>query len=176
VGHVLDIGANLYQQLERHLRHGRREQVAFAFAEAILVNDGVTFRARDLYLVEPSELSVQESYHVSLTDEVQAAVIKLAWGKRLALVEFHSHTSARLPAEFSYSDLAGLAEFVPHIRWRLQRQPYMAIVMTPSGLDALVWRGDTPEPLEALLVEGRILIPTGLTIQRLSRAERAAYG
>ena len=176
MGHVLDIGANLYQQLERHLRHGRQEQVAFAFAEASLANDGVTFRARDLYLVEPSELSVQEAYHVSLTDEVQAAVIKLAWEKRLALVEFHSHTSTRLPAEFSYSDLAGLAEFVPHVRWRLQRQPYLAVVMTPSGLDALVWRGDTPEPLEALHVEDRTLTPSGLTIQRIHREDRAAYG
>ena len=175
MGNVLQIGTDLHQRLEDHLLRDRQEQVAFAFAEAALTDDGVSFDARDLYLVEPTQLAVQHAYHVSLTDEVQAAVIKLAWERRLALVELHSHTSARWPAEFSHSDLAGLADFVPHVRWRLQRQPYLAIVVTPSGFDALVWRDDAPEPLEAIQVGDRRLIPTGLTIEAMRPDDGASH-
>ena len=54
-----------------------------------------------------------------------------------ALAELHSHPSLRLAA-FSLSDRIGLKETVPHMRWRLKKHPYLAIVVAPSWFNALM--------------------------------------
>ena len=165
MSNVVRLTSDLYAELWSHLLSGHGEQVAFAFAEALPDEEGVTFVVREVYLVLPHELEVQADYHVSLTDEAQAKVIKLAWDKQLALGEFHSHPGGRRPAEFSPSDRHGLDEFVPHVRWRLRRQPYFAVVTAPNDFDALVWRNSNPEGLDELSAGDLVLHPTGLTME-----------
>jgi len=107
-----------------------------------------------------------------LTDGALARVIKTAWDDNAALVEFHSHTNPRFPAAFSPSDLDGLEEMLPHVWWRLRGRPYVAVVVSPDGFDALVWRTspDVPEPLETLTVGETGHAPTGITIAGMQRA------
>jgi hypothetical protein len=149
------------------------EQVAFVFARASRSADDVTFTAGDIYLVPPADLDHQSGFHISLTDDALGRVIKMAWDRRAALVELHSHPSPDHPAAFSPSDLSGLEELVPHAWWRLKGQPYLALVVAPSGFDALVWRTDaqSPEALAVLRAGSSIYQPTGLTLPRL-RSDR----
>ena len=165
MGHSLELTDDMYDNLRGHLLQSNEEQVAFIFAETIDRGDGVVFGARDMYLVAGDELLVHAPYHISLTDDVQARIIKMAWDRRLALVEVHSHPGADWRAQFSPSDLWGLDEFVPHVRWRLRGSPYLAVVLGSSDFDALVWRDHSPEPLAHILVGDRVLEPTGLTLQ-----------
>lgn len=162
----LIIPARDYAEIHRHLLRGEDEQVAFVFAKVEATDRGVTFRAGDRYLVPSEDLEVQLPYHVSLTDEAQGRVIKMAWDRGAALVEFHSHTNPRYEAAFSGSDMKGFADFVPHVWWRLKAKPYLAIVVAPSGFDALVWRmgPDTPEALDAIHVGEAVQWPTNLTL------------
>ena len=169
-GHTFQLTDDMYDSLRHHLLRGLEEQVAFIFAEGIDRDGDVIFRARELYLVPRDELSVQGPYHVSLTDDAQANIIKMAWDRRLALVEVHSHPGSTWPAQFSPSDLWGLDEFVPHVRWRLRGSPYLAVVLGSSDFDALVWRDRSPEPLASIEVSGRVLEPTGLTLRALRPA------
>ena len=79
--------------------------------------------------------------YFELTDEARIGLIKRAHVLQASLAEFHSHLSP-WPAAFSLSDRMGLKETVPHMRWRLKRRPYLAVVVAPSGFDALVWSRD----------------------------------
>ncbi len=167
MGHSLELTQELHDQLWGHLLRGVEEQVAFIFAEADGDDNGVVFRGREAYLVPPSELLVQTPYHLTLTDRAQARVIKMAWDKGLALLELHSHRGVIRPAEFSPSDLLGLDEFVPHVRWRLRGRPYLAIVVGLSDFDALVWRNGAPEGLEHLRIGDRVVRPTCLSLRAL---------
>ncbi len=173
---TLRLNRSMCEQLWGHLHSDRQEQVAFVLAETVVGDNGVRFTGRELYLVPPEDFAIHESFHVTLTDEAQARIIKLAWGNKLALTEFHSHRDLNWPAQFSPSDLEGLNEFVPHVRWRLKAQPYLAVVAGSSDYDALVWRTETPEGLGAILVGTQALVPTGLTMQALHRGQRQADG
>lgn len=166
MGNVLIVRAERYAELSRHLHRGPEEQVAFVFASASEASGGVVFRSVEHYLCAPSDYDGQARYHVELTDEAQAQLIKMAWDRRVALVEFHSHPALDAPAEFSSYDLRGLAEFVPHVRWRLKGQPYAALVFGSHNFDALVWRsgGSYPEPLLHLEIGEERLFPTNRTI------------
>lgn len=168
----LVIGAPEYGAVRRHLLQNRLEQVAFVFAQAEATGDGVHFRADDYYLVPPEDFDVQSEFHVSLTDEAQARIIKMAWDRRAALVDIHSHPRGGPRVKFSPSDLAGFGDFVPHVRWRLKGQPYLALVVAPSSFDALVWStGADVEPLAALEAGRRTHLPTNLTLAELRRAD-----
>ena len=158
-----------HDEIWRHLLQNDREQVAFAFADTELLPEELTFKLEGVFLVPPEGLEVHESYHVSLTDDTQAKVIKEAWDRQQALVEFHSHRGIASRAVFSPSDLSGLKDFVPHVRWRLQGKPYLALVVADADFDALVWRDDVAEGLTHVTVAGRLLCPTGLTVKRLRR-------
>ena len=158
-----------YRDLYTHLLKENAENVAFLFTDAEVVEDSVVFQESGLYLVQPDEFLIQSGYHVSLTDECLAKVIKMAWDRQSSLVEFHSHPSGRLPAEFSHSDLHGFQDFVPHIQWRLKERPFAAVVVAPMSFDAMVWtdRETSPGPLDALEVDGDRHAPTGITLSNL---------
>lgn len=162
------IAPDTYSRVYQHLLQNETEQVAFVFAQVVRGNDGVTFKADECYLAQPEDFDFQSDYHVSLTDEAQARVIKLAWEYQAALVEFHSHTDPRHAAQFSLSDFRGISDWVPHVWWRLKGQPYLAIVVGPRNFDALVWRMSPrlPEELHSFQVGGDIRRPTGLSIAK----------
>ena len=96
-----------------------------------------------------------------MADGTRAALIKRAHDLEASLVEMHSHP-APWPAAFSYADRMGLSETVPHMWWRLNRRPYLAIVVSPSGFDALLWLDNAtlPRALDTLKAGDRMLQPT----------------
>lgn len=176
MSNVIEISSEMYERLHAHLLQAEDEHVAFLYAHMDLDGADLRLECVDLHVVPPEGFTYQSGYHVSLTDDQLATVIKEAWTRGLALIEAHSHPDARYAAAFSGSDLRGFSEVVPHVFWRLRRAPYVALVMAPSGFDALVWRTDprVPEPLDAFVVEGRLMHPTGITIEDL-RSEHGCH-
>lgn len=171
MAHELTIGRDAFDEIRRHLLKGHDEQAAFVFAEIDAVGGDLLFTAVDHYLAGPEDFEYQSGYHIALTDEALGRTIKMAWDRRSALVELHSHPDPRFPIGFSPSDMSGLEQVVPHVRWRLRGKPYLAIVVGPLGFDALVWNGDgkNPEPLERIVVGTEALRPSGLTLRELRR-------
>lgn len=142
------------------------EQAAFLFCTLARLNGGLTFNAVDLALLEPSDFAAQYEDYIELTDEARIGLIKRAHHSGTCLAELHSHPGP-WPATFSFSDRVGLKETVPHMRWRLKQRPYLAIVVAPSGFDALVWSQNAavPEPLSGIEVDGAMMTPTNNSLE-----------
>ena len=165
----LSIPAASYDDLLAHLSSRRVEQVAFLFTEPPV--DGQPLRVAEIYAVPRAGFNVQTGYHVALTDAVRGEVIKRAHDVGGCLVEVHSHRGGP-PVWFSGSDLYGFEDWVPHVRWRLRRRPYVALVFAREAFDALVWKGDddVPTSLCRLEIDGReSQAPSGITLRRLQR-------
>lgn len=154
------ISSKQHSELLAHMQASADEQVAFLFTEPAVGDEPL--RVIELYLVPPEGFVNQSPYHLALTDEVRAHVIKCAWEHGGCLVEVHSHESGP-PAWFSPADLEGFDEWVPHVRWRLAGRAYIALVFADESFDALVWEDDVPGPLSALHVGDLSLKPTGIT-------------
>jgi hypothetical protein len=156
------LAADLYNRLVNHLGNSKVEEVAFLAAK---VDDtGEILHAFDVRLLAPADFTVQTDFHIRLTDQARVGTIRWAHEFGAALIEAHAHRS-KLPAEFSPSDLSGLAAWVPHVRWRLGLRPYVALVFGDDSFDALAWRDGigTVEPLAALEIGDRLILPTGIT-------------
>jgi len=165
----LAMPASTYDELLSHLGSSKVEQVAFLFTEPPVPGEGL--RVSEMFRVPREGFDFQSAYHVALTDEVRSRVIKRAHDLGGCLIEVHSH-GAGPAVSFSPSDLGGFEEWVPHVRWRLPRRAYIALVFAGEAFDALVWDGqdDAPTPLERLDVEGRTPVtPSGITYERLLR-------
>lgn len=181
-----------WEALRSHLLQNDVEQAAIAFARPVggkdvsgdaLWADGPGSRVLQVietYCCTEADFAFQSAYHIALTDEAQARLIKRAWDLRAAFVELHSHVAsdsgseAPVAAAFSPSDLSGFEEFVPHVRWRLRGAPYVAIVVTGSEFDSVVWDGELKSPvaLAAVGVDGETLTPSGRTLELLSEGSR----
>lgn len=120
-------------------------------------------------LLQREDYESQEDDYLELRDETRARLIKLAHDRQASLVEFHSHPSP-YPACFSLSDIKGLEDFVPHVRWRLKGRPYAAVVVAPSGFDGLAWIGPDADEntLGEIQVDRQRLSATGLTARYCS--------
>jgi hypothetical protein len=167
---ALDLTGGLREKLWAHLLKNKTEQVAFLFAAAETAGDATVFRPREVYLAGPGDFDMQTGYHIALTDEARARIIKRAWDSGTSLVELHSHPRDRERTMFSPSDLAGFEEFVPHCWWRLRGRPYLAVVVAQKSVDALAWVADprTPVAVDALRLDGgQEIVPTHLTITAL---------
>lgn len=140
------------------------EQAAFAFARHLRLGAENRFQLIEWHAVPRHGLTAPNPYHIELTDETKANMIKRAHDLDACLVEFHSHPGP-WPAAFSEIDRAGLAEFVPHVRWRLRQRPYVAIVVTNRDFDGLVWTAQSREAqrLDGIRVGHEILLPTKLS-------------
>jgi hypothetical protein len=166
----LVFSAATYDSLMDHVNQAGTEQVAFL----LTMDVGDELEVTNLFPAPPSWFDVQSGYHVSLKDEVRAKVIKWAWDHGAGLAEAHSHLGDA-PASFSPTDIAGLEEWAPHVRWRLAGRPYVALVFAGAGFDALAWSKDDADPtgLDAIrLDDGREFVPTGRTIRALGRHMR----
>jgi hypothetical protein len=155
---------DLFDELIKHL--GRApEMVAFMRSPAP-GKDGV-FRVEDLYLVDIDSTTLAEDGHCDLDDEVRSAVIKWAWDNDSCLLEAHSH-GLLFPPGLSRFDLVQLQDWVPHVRWRLNGRPYVALVTASLQVDGIAWSDNGPEAIEQILVAGHEpIITTGLSIQLL---------
>ena len=167
--HILDLTPDLYRILWKHLLpvNSSHEQAAFLFCTSRTSNGCLIFDAIDKALIGPDDFAAQYNDYLELTDACRIALIKRAHAYGATLVELHSHPGSQ-SAAFSLSDLRGLQETVPHMRWRLQRRPYIAIVVAPTRFDALVWTQEppAPRPLSGIRVETVLHKPTNASLKR----------
>ena len=159
--------AEIHQAMWSHLlpQRARSETAAFMFVRRTST-DAARFEYIEWYAVPPDGFVSRSEYHLELTDETRAFVIKRAHDLEGSIAEFHRHAGSR-PAAFSPSDHAGFREFVPHVWWRLKGRPYLAVVVSQDSFDGLVWL-DSPQsaqPLGAVVVDGT-LSPTGASALR----------
>lgn len=161
----VDLTQEQHHDILEHLFSGEDEQVVFAFASWNAAEGDGTFRVTEIDLIPPSDFEFQSTYHIELLHETHARLIKAAFDRHASLVEFHSHRSSR-PAQFSPSDIDGFAEFVPHVRWRLQSRPYAAVVWGEGSFDGLFWGSSHAAQLDGIRVAGTILKPTRRTVKR----------
>lgn len=151
---VLTLSPKEHRDLLAHLlpHDSLLEQAAFLFCISRKIDDTLVFSAVDIELLGPSEFAAQENDYLELTNACRGRLIKRAHTLGASLVEFHSHPQSKRIA-FSRSDRIGLRETVEHMRWRLNGRPYVAVVVAPSGFDALVWTdGPIPGPLSGIRV------------------------
>lgn len=163
----LDLPVGLKAELWFHLLQNETEQVAFLFAVVVADGDTTVFTAQDHYLATPDDFRIHSEFHVELADETRARIIKRAWDTGTAMIELHSHPGDFWGAMFSPSDMHGFKDFVPHCRWRLRGRPYLAIVVSPAGADALSWivKSGDAVALTAIREAGvPVVIPTNQTI------------
>ena len=158
--------AREFGALRRHLlpRGGACEEAAFLFTRTETTDGSTALSVIGLETIPPGGFTSQSRFHLELTDAARAGVIKRAHDLEAGLIECHSHPGQRR-ASFSWSDLRGFDDFVPHVRWRLGGRPYAAIVFATDSIDALVWRGASGEREPIALVDAgrRAIEPTGLT-------------
>lgn len=164
---ILKLSACDYDDLAAHLLPpgGKQEQAAFLFAACERSARQTRFLVSETRKLHPGDFAAQEGDYLELNDEARAELIKRAHVLGATLVEIHSHLGP-WPAAFSDADRAGLRETVPHMWWRLKKKPYLALVMTASGFDALVWidNARTPTALDGLLTGDRLLKPTNYSL------------
>lgn len=163
---TIHMSSALLSRIRRHVlpAGGLCEEAAFLFSKARVTEDGCVLDVIDGQLIPPDGFASRSRFYLELTDGTRAAVIKRAHDLGAGLVECHSHPTQR-GACFSWSDLHGFDEFVPHVIWRLKGLPYAAIVMAPDSLDGVVWRavGAGHEPLHEIVTEHGTMRATGLT-------------
>lgn len=154
------------QAIRQHLFGGglEREQGGFLLCSATPDGNETVFAASEWIPLMPHDYVYHDVDYLELRDETRATLIKRAHDAAAAVVEVHSHPWPR-PACFSPADLQGLAEFVPHIRWRLKRRPYGALVFGTDSFDGIAWQGDDPLaiPLHEIATPARVERATGLT-------------
>jgi len=165
---VIKLPAGAYEDLVAHLLPGDtlNEQAAFLFAVVKVTEQSVALDVIDLTKLTAADFAVQAPDYLELADAARARLIKRAHFLDASLVEMHSHPGP-WDAAFSRSDLLGLSETVPHMWWRLNKRPYAAIVVAPSGFDAMVWLDSpiSPQELDAIAAGSRILRPTNITMR-----------
>jgi len=168
---TINIAGGVLARLRQHLLPdgGLCEEAAFLYARAVPAGDGLEFQVLEVNPIPPEGFASRSRYYLELRDDIRAQVIKRAHDLGASLIECHSHPGQR-GACFSWSDLHGFDEFVPHVMWRLKGRPYAAIVMAPDSFDALVWRGGgaPPEVLVRVDTESASFKPTCLTHQNWS--------
>ena len=155
--------ASAHRELIAHLlsNEGWQEQAAFLFAETLLCAETASFEVVETRRLSRGDFAVQRGDYIELSDHSRAELIKRAHDLGASLVEIHSHLGP-WPAGFSIADRTGLRETVPHMWWRLRQRPYIALVVTETGFDALAWLDNpvVPRALDAWEVGGRTLVPT----------------
>lgn len=157
------------EALNRHLLDGSgSERAAFALCTFEAIGSEGLFAVRELDLPQDGVESTGSEFHLAVDDAVIARVIKRAHDTKLCIVELHSHPFDD-GAEFSPSDLAGLDELVPHVRWRLRGRPYAALVVAPDGFDGLAWieAGERfGSEVSRVEVDEEVQVPSGRTLRR----------
>jgi len=162
----LSVEQEMHAALRAHLlpEDSLLEEVAFLYAHPVAKDGALLFQPAEWQPIAPDGFVYRSELGLELTDETRATVIKRSHDLGTSLVEFHSHTGP-WPAQFSPSDWYGFSEFVPHVWWRLKGRPYISVVMTRSGFDALAWTLDptAPQRLDGIYVGGQLVEPTRLS-------------
>ena len=164
---TISIQERIFKTITRYLRSSRDddERAAFGFVRSDILVAENYYSLVDWMKMDGDMLDNTSPYHITLTDLARQTVIKTAHDYNAALIEFHSHTGAH-PAQFSYSDLAGFSEWVPHVMWRLPNRPYIAVVITNQDYDSLFWAKRNSTPCDQIEIDlgTTIIKPTQLTL------------
>lgn len=164
---ILRMSDTMLAALTAHLLppDSNREEAAFLFVSTSQSENHISFEVLESVKLAAEEFESQEGDYIELTDATKAKLIKRAHDLGASLVEMHSHPGPWIAA-FSLADRIGLQETVPHMWWRLSKRPYIAIVVAPSGFDALVWTDNPkiPVPLSGILAGDRLLRPTNQSL------------
>jgi hypothetical protein len=164
---TLHLPAGIFEDLLQHLlpKNGWCEEAAFLFVASERTPPELKLTFIEATKLVPDDFVTRRADYLELKDETRARVIKRAHDFGASLIEVHSHVGP-WRAEFSYSDIAGMKDIVPHLWWRLRGRPYAAIVVARSGFDALVWAEDphVPGALYELNAGGKALRPTNRTL------------
>lgn len=171
---VLTLSPKEHRDLLAHLLppDSSLEQAAFLFCTSRKIDDTLVFSAVGIELLGPSEFEAQENDYIELTNACRSRLIKRSHTLSASLVEVHSHPRSKKIA-FSRSDRTGLRETVEHMRWRLNGRPYIAVVVAPSGFDALVWSdGPVPGPLAGIRVGKALHEPANASLGGWDRFDR----
>ena len=161
---LLHLPYEIYEEILEHLlpESPASESAGFLFVvPQPPESDTQVYEHIEWYPVHRDGFVDRSWYHLELTDETRAYVIKRAHDLRASIVEVHSHPGSRTAA-FSYSDHRGFREFVPHVWWRLKGRPYFAVVVSPDTFDGLAWIVDPTKPqhLDGIVVGNEVLKPT----------------
>jgi hypothetical protein len=161
----LDVPAITYQKVLGHLfSNMETEHAAFLYTHIATSESTLVLSVEDHFLVPRDAFVRRSAYHFELRDDIQRHIINGAHARECGLVEAHSHPFPA-PACFSETDVLGLTDWVPHVRWRLAGRPYAAIVVAPGSFDGIVFSArDTQAVLDTLIVGGIHMRPTGATI------------
>lgn len=161
------IPKNEYKEMCQYLfpRNVKQENVAFIFANVSESQNFIKFQFKKWYAVQSKEYEYHSLYYVELKDEMRPKIIKMAFDLDAAIIEIHSHPFQK-SAYFSPSDIDGLNEFIPHVRWRLKNRPYSAIVFSKYDFDGLVWHENVqiPKQLTEIVIEKEHLYSNGVTL------------
>lgn len=160
----LHVPPTTYKKVVGHLfSNMETERAAFLYAR-VSTSESRLVLSTEGHLLVPPDSFVRRAYHFELQNHVQREVIKDAHARECCLVEAHSHPFPT-PACFSETDILGLLDWVPHVRWRLGGRPYVCLVMAPGSFDGIVFfAGEAPAVLDNLIVSGIHMRPTGATI------------
>lgn len=160
----LHVEGDLARAARDHLVRGV-DRLGFFLADV----EGGVFTLREWRPIADDALERVPDGHAVLTDDAAVEVIRWAHERDASLVEVHSHDRFT-PAAFSHIDVAGLAEWVPGVRWRLHGTPYAAVVTAAGTVDAWAWVGATTDPaqVDAVVVgDTDIIRTTGATLERI---------
>ena len=140
---LLTMADGTIEELYEHLlpKGSWREEAAFLYVHRRDDSATSKFDCVEVEKLKPDDFVAHHSDYIELEDSARIRLIKRAHALGASLVELHSHPGP-WPAAFSEADRAGLRDTVPHMFWRLQQRPYLAIVVAKTGFDALVWIDD----------------------------------
>ena len=110
---VLHVPSSVYEEIQTHLldKNPESESAGFMFVvPATQDGDAHIYEHVEWCPVPPDGFVENSWFHLELTDEFRASVIKRAHDLGASIVEFHSHLGPQ-PARFSPFDRRGLREF-----------------------------------------------------------------
>ena len=166
MNHEIIIPEAVMRRARAHLFQNELEQGAFFFASTQEGPAGVQLQVSDCYLVPPTGWDVQLDIYLQMNDAERGRILKLARDRGCVLIDSHSHPGAGSDVWFSPSDLAGISDFAPYVRWKLGPKPFAALVWGEDSVDGVVWPGNTsfPQALTRIVINGannQELRPTG---------------
>lgn len=127
------------------------------------------------FLDDETDYEYRGRLGVVVAEHVRPDVLRWAHGLGGALVEAHSHWH-RGPVGLSRTDTDGLRASAPQLLWRLPGRPYLALAVGPDSVDAVCWTASGPQALDAVVIAGRPLRPTGVGLRRLARPASSEGG
>jgi hypothetical protein len=166
------------ERWEGLLAHMRtvHEHAAFMFAKH---HRPTELEVVESWLLSDNDYQISAEDHLVLDDDVRPRVIARAHATETAAIEAHSHSWPGPRTCFSPYDLRGLADFAPHMLWRLPGRAYGALVIGLDSFDGLWWQTrETYGTLDAVQTDTATFVPTGLSLEMYeeTRARGDSHG